>query len=93
MKTRMTEDAFLEARIGQPVAIYLINGIKLLGTVRDHDKEVVFLHPHDAHDDGTEMVSKAAISTIVSMPSTSAERDISNPLEGILSGSARAPVK
>jgi sRNA-binding regulator protein Hfq len=65
----MTEDAFLEARIGQPVAIYLINGIKLLGTLRGHDAEVLFLSPRDAHDGTTEMmVSKAAISTVVATP-------------------------
>jgi sRNA-binding regulator protein Hfq len=70
MKARMTEDAFLEARTGQPVAIYLINGIKLLGSLIGHDAEVVFLNPRDAHDDDATamMVSKAAISTVVATP-------------------------
>jgi RNA chaperone Hfq len=91
MRSRITEDAFLDERIGKSVAIYLINGIKLLGSLRDYDAEVVFLRPHDAPDGGTEMISKAAISTIVSTSSMSDDRDSSDPLKDILSR-ARAPL-
>ncbi len=91
MSSRITEDAFLEERIGKSVAIYLINRIRLVGSLRGYDTEVVFLRPHDAADGGTEMISKAAISTIVSTSSISDDRDSSDPLKDILSR-ARAPL-
>lgn len=64
MSRRMTEDAFLEDRIGHSVAIYLVTGIKLLGKLDDHDCEVVFLRPHGLRAAETQMISKHALSTI-----------------------------
>jgi len=84
MKSRITEASFLEDRIGGSVAIYLINGIKLLGVLADHDLDVVFLRPQDESDRGMQMISKTAISTIVSVPA-GVPRLSTNPLDGILS--------
>ncbi len=84
MTTKITETSFLDERIGQPITIYLVNGIKLIGVLTDHDLDVLFLTPHTSHDNGMQMISKTAISTVVSEPI----RDItlSTPvLEGILS--------
>lgn len=68
MKTRITEDAFLEERIGQAVAIYLINGIRLVGVLDDHDCHVVFLRPQGGRTHELQMISKEAISTVASAP-------------------------
>ena len=84
MTTRMTEEVFLNRRIGRSVAIYLINGIKLVGTLRDHDTDVVFLASRDEVDIQTQMISKAAISTIVSASETPTNLPSSDPLDGIL---------
>ena len=84
MTIRMTEDSFLEQRIGDAVAIYLINGIKLLGILQGHDTEVVFLMPHDVDDFLSQMISKAAISTIVSTPKPQTNHPSTDPLAGIL---------
>lgn len=67
MTMRMTEDAFLDQRIGQPITIFLISGLKLVGTLLSFDLDVIFLRPHDAQEGGVQMILKSAISTIVSM--------------------------
>lgn len=85
MTTKITEEVFLNQRIGRAVAIYLINGIKLLGTLRDHDTDVVFLTSRDAIDSQPQMISKTAISTIVSMSEPPATLESGDPLYGILS--------
>ena len=58
------QDAFLrnlsEKRI--PVAVFLVNGIKLQGHIEDFDKYVIILR-----NSGSQMVFKHAISTV--MPS------------------------
>lgn len=56
------QDSFLKALRKQavPVAIYLVNGIKLQGTVEDFDASVILLQ-----NTVSQMVYKHAISTIV----------------------------
>lgn len=84
MTTRITEESFLNQRIGQLVAIYLINGIKLLGHLQDYDTDVVFITSRDATDSQPQMISKTAISTIVSMPKPPINFRRSDPLDEIL---------
>lgn len=83
MTIKITEESFLDERIGRSVAIYLINGIKLLGVLMDHDLDVVFLRPHGENDGGIQMLSKTAISTVVSVPAE-VPRFSTDPLDGIL---------
>lgn len=62
-KGQMLQDPFLNALRKEhvPVAIYLINGIKLQGQVESFDQYVVLLRNSTV----TQMVYKHAISTIV----------------------------
>lgn len=55
------QEAFLKTlkENGTPVAVFLINGIKLLGHIADYDDEVVMLK-----NISTQIVFKHAISTI-----------------------------
>lgn len=65
--TRMTEDAFLDNQLDRSVIVYLLNGIKLADCdLVAHDAEVIFLRSRGAQDGVVHMVSKCAISTIVS---------------------------
>ena len=61
-KGQMLQDPFLNAlrREHVPVAIYLVNGIKLQGQVESFDQYVVLLK-----NTVTQMVYKHAISTVV----------------------------
>jgi host factor-I protein len=61
-KGQMLQDPFLNAlrREHIPVAIYLVNGIKLQGQVESFDQYVVLLK-----NTVTQMVYKHAISTVV----------------------------
>lgn len=61
-KGQSLQDPFLNALRKEriPVAIYLVNGIKLQGRVDSFDQFVVFLR-----NTGNQMVYKHAISTIV----------------------------
>ena len=62
-KGQSLQDPFLNAlrRERVPVAIYLVNGIKLQGTVESFDEFVVLLR-----NQARQMVYKQAISTVVS---------------------------
>ena len=71
MKIRISEDEFLEARIGQPATIYLINGIKLNGILAGHDLEAVFMQLQDENSREIQMIFKQAISTILTLPASS----------------------
>lgn len=88
MTTITTEDDFLGQRIGKPVAIFLINGLRLLGVLKATDSRTVLLKPLDPRDSETELIMKSAISTVVSMPMTTnarpSTRTSSDPLDGIL---------
>ena len=61
-KSQSLQDPFLNAlrRERVPVAIYLVNGIKLQGTVESFDQFVVLLR-----NQVSQMVYKHAISTVV----------------------------
>ncbi len=61
-KGQMLQDPFLNAlrKERMPVAIYLVNGIKLQGNIESFDQYVVLLR-----NTVTQMVYKHAISTIV----------------------------
>ena len=61
-KGQMLQDPFLNAlrREHMPVAIYLVNGIKLQGQIESFDQDVVLLK-----NTVTLMVYKHAISTVV----------------------------
>jgi sRNA-binding regulator protein Hfq len=88
MTTRITEDSFLEERIGRPITVYLVNGIKLGSMILyGYDVEVVFLRPEAAHE-GVMMVTKQAISTILSTPPNRAQTLPADGLDGILSTQA-----
>ncbi len=69
LKTSLLQDPFLEQlRKDQvPVAVYLVNGIKLQGQVEGFDSYVVLLR-----NSVTQMVYKHAISTIVPTTRSSA---------------------
>lgn len=56
------QGAFLETlcREKVPVSVYLMNGIKLQGTIRSHDLTVIILE-----NASSQMVYKHAVSTIV----------------------------
>jgi sRNA-binding regulator protein Hfq len=85
MTTRITEDTFLDARIGHPITIYLINGIKLTGMILEgHDVDAIFLLQADEMQDGTMMVAKQAISTVLSSPVSRPRIPHTNGLDGIL---------
>lgn len=75
LKGQSLQDPFLNAlrRERVPVAIYLVNGIKLQGTVESFDQFVVLLR-----NQVSQMVYKHAISTVV--PSRNVH--IGNPHEG-----------
>lgn len=70
------QDPFLNVlrREGIPVAIYLVNGIKLQGNVESFDQYVIMLK-----NTITQMVYKHAVSTIV--PSRNVAFNISGPFE------------
>ncbi|BBD79904.1 RNA chaperone Hfq [Aerosticca soli] len=74
-KGQSLQDPFLNAlrRERIPVAIYLVNGIKLQGTIESFDQFVVLLR-----NQVSQMVYKHAISTVV--PSRNVR--IGTPLEG-----------
>ena len=61
------QDAFLETLKQEktPVAIFLVNGIKLLGQIEDYDAGVVLLR-----NVSTQIIFKHAISTICGMQIT-----------------------
>lgn len=61
----LTEDAFLDDRVGKPTSIFLINGLHLRGTLVGFDSDVLFLRPHDTEDGALQMISKQAIATTV----------------------------
>jgi sRNA-binding regulator protein Hfq len=64
---RMTEEVFLDNQLDRQVVVFLLNGIKLQDCVlAAHDNEVIFLRPSSAPGGVMHMVSKCAISTIVS---------------------------
>lgn len=62
MKGHILQEPFLQTLCTEkiPVAIYLVNGIKLQGQVEDYDQYVVLLK-----NTVSQMVYKHAISTIV----------------------------
>jgi host factor-I protein len=64
MQEKSLQDDFLSALIQKqaPVAVFLVNGIKLQGQIADFDKYVIVLK-----NSGEQLVFKHAISTI--MPS------------------------
>ena len=59
-KSQSLQDPFLNALRRVPVSIYLVNGIKLQGTVESFDQFVVLLR-----NTVSQMVYKHAISTVV----------------------------
>ena len=61
------QDAFLETLKQEktPVAIFLVNGIKLLGRIEDYDAGVVLLR-----NVSTQLILKHAISSICGMETT-----------------------
>jgi len=61
------QDTFLETLKQErtPVAVFLVNGIKLLGHIEDYDSEVVLLR-----NVSTQIIFKHAISTICGMQNT-----------------------
>lgn len=65
MKTKLTESAFLAEHVGVKVDVYLINGIRLSGTLLGAHQDLVFLEPLEKHDGTMQMVLKHAISSIV----------------------------
>ena len=88
-KGQSLQDPFLNAlrREHVPVAIYLVNGIKLQGTIESFDQFVVLLR-----NQVSQMVYKHAISTVVpsrnikmtngDTPSPTADEDAPPPAEG-----------
>lgn len=69
--TTLTEDAFLDSQLERSVIVYLQNGIKLANCVLvAHDAEVIFLRSDGTPEGVIQMVSKNAISTIVSTART-----------------------
>lgn len=61
-KEQELQDAFLSQlkKEDAPVSIFLINGIKLHGTISDYDEQVIMLKSAT-----TQMIFKHAISTVV----------------------------
>lgn len=61
-KSTSLQDPFLNALRNErvPVSIYLVNGIKLQGTIESFDQFVILLR-----SSGSQMVYKHAISTVV----------------------------
>lgn len=61
-KTTQLQDPFLNGlrKKGEPVAIFLVNGIKLVGMIDSFDQFSVLLRNNDTH----QLVYKHAISTI-----------------------------
>ncbi len=70
MTARTTEEKFLNARIGHPVAVFLISGLRLTGTLIDADDHAIFLRAHGSRLSVDQMIYKLAISTIESDAST-----------------------
>jgi RNA chaperone Hfq len=71
--TITTEESFLAARVGRgSVAVYLMNGVRLVGALVAHDTEAIFLRSQGDRGGETMMIFKTAICTIVS---TTAEGD------------------
>ncbi len=70
-KIQQLQDPFLSALRKEqiPVSIYLVNGIKLQGTIESFDQYVLLLTGQPA----TQMVYKHAISTV--MPSRNPKKD------------------
>ncbi|HEY6644512.1 RNA chaperone Hfq [Povalibacter sp.] len=66
MKTKITEEQFLNDLTGRPnSAIYLVSGICLRGTIASHDGEVVFLRGAlSSRSRDVQMIMKTAIATI-----------------------------
>lgn len=68
---RMTEEAFLDNQLDRQVVVFLLNGIKLQDCVlAAHDNDVIFLRSRSAPGGVMHMISKCAISTIVSTTAT-----------------------
>jgi len=66
-ETKNVQYAFLSELVNSQssAAIYLINGIKLTGTLEAFDDEVILLHDKYSNDDKhKQIIFKAAISTI-----------------------------
>lgn len=66
MQRKMTLDSFIDARLGQPIDLFLMNGIRLREMiVLGCDTDAVFLRsPNDPTT--TQMVMWSAVSTIAS---------------------------
>ena len=56
------QTAFLDGNLNQPVTVYLINGIRLTGTVRQHEAFTRLLQDADGLDS---LVFKHAISSLI----------------------------
>jgi host factor-I protein len=56
------QTAFLDGILNQPVTVYLVNGIRLTGKVRQHDPFTLQLQDADGIDS---LIFKHAISTVI----------------------------
>lgn len=67
-KPHLLQDAFLNQIIGAqiPVSMYLINGIRLIGVLVNHDRYTVLIQ--NKSGGSSQMVYKAAISTVLPNP-------------------------
>jgi len=86
-KGQSLQDPFLNAlrRERIPVAVYLVNGIKLQGTIESFDQFVVLLR-----NQVSQMVYKHAISTVVPSRNVRLEDDGANHGQQAESASAEA---
>ena len=75
-KSQSLQDPFLNAlrRERVPVAIYLVNGIKLQGVIESFDQFVVLLR-----NQVSQMVYKHAISTVVPSRAVKVDKDDASP--------------
>lgn len=56
------QDSFLQSMLnGEPLTIFLINGVKLKGILTGYDKECIVL----SRDDSIQLIYKNAISTMM----------------------------
>jgi len=60
--SKSLQDKFLDGLAGNNCNIYLVNGIRLIGKLLDHDKYVLLLQ--GGKDSATQLVYKHAVSTV-----------------------------
>jgi len=90
--TTMTEDIYLQQLIasGESVSCFLASGIRLLGVVRSHHGEAIFMEPHADSRGGLIMIFKTQISSIMPTPKKSTRSSV-DQRHGMLADNSVTP--